>query len=207
MSSWSRSFFLRWITADPSPWGNFTPPMTTDIVWRDPGGSWACLWPASGYEWIHPFIGLRDADICMWRLREEYFFSSGESLRTPPLRELHSTDETIVWRDPGGFEPVYDLFTITSKFTLPEAVTDMWGLCAASHMEQFVFPIRNQRGPHPLRELHSTDKTIVWRPRGIWTYLRLNSPCYVTHACGVFVEQATWSSSFFRPWISAGPSP
>ena len=23
---WSRSFFLRWITADPSPWGNFTPP-------------------------------------------------------------------------------------------------------------------------------------------------------------------------------------
>ena len=25
-SLWSRSFFLRWITADPSPWGNFTPP-------------------------------------------------------------------------------------------------------------------------------------------------------------------------------------
>ena len=27
-SLWSRSFFLRWITADPSPWGNFTPPTT-----------------------------------------------------------------------------------------------------------------------------------------------------------------------------------
>ena len=25
-SLWSRSFFLRWITEDPSPWGNFTPP-------------------------------------------------------------------------------------------------------------------------------------------------------------------------------------
>ena len=25
-SLWSRSFFLWWITADPSPWGNFTPP-------------------------------------------------------------------------------------------------------------------------------------------------------------------------------------
>ena len=41
-----------------------------------------------------------------------------------PLRELHSTDETIVWRDPGGSEPVYDLFTITSDFSLPEAVCD-----------------------------------------------------------------------------------
>ena len=26
VSLWSRSFFLRWITADPSPWGKFTPP-------------------------------------------------------------------------------------------------------------------------------------------------------------------------------------
>ena len=25
-----------------------------------------------------------------------------------PLSELHSTDESIVWRDPGGFELVYD---------------------------------------------------------------------------------------------------
>ncbi len=23
------------------------------IVWRDPGGSWACLWPVSNYEWIN----------------------------------------------------------------------------------------------------------------------------------------------------------
>ena len=63
------------------------------------------------------------------------------------FRELHSTDETIVWKDPGGFEPVYNLFTITSKFTLPEAVTDMYGLCGASHMEQFVFHTMNHLLP------------------------------------------------------------
>ena len=45
--------------------------------------------------------------------------------RPLPLRELHSTDETIVWRDPGGVEPVYNLFMTLSEFTLPEAVTDM----------------------------------------------------------------------------------
>ena len=45
--------------------------------------------------------------------------------RPLPFRELHSTDETIVWRDPGGFGPVYNLFMIPSEFTLPEAVTDM----------------------------------------------------------------------------------
>ena len=51
MFSWNRSFFLRWITADPSPWGNFTPPTKT-WVWRDPGGSWACLRPVSDHGWI-----------------------------------------------------------------------------------------------------------------------------------------------------------
>ena len=53
-----------------------------------------------------------------------------------PLRELHSTDKTILWRDPGGLS----LFTITSEFTLPEAGTYMYGLCGASHMKQFAFP-------------------------------------------------------------------
>ena len=40
-----------------------------------------------------------------------------------PLRELHSTGETIVWRDPGDLEPVYHLFTIVSETTLPHDVT------------------------------------------------------------------------------------
>ena len=41
-----------------------------------------------------------------------------------PLRELHSTGETIVWRDPGGswacLPPVYDY---ECEITLPQAVT------------------------------------------------------------------------------------
>ena len=32
-----------------------------------------------------------------------------------PLRELHSTNETLAWRDPGDLEPVYDLFTEDRK--------------------------------------------------------------------------------------------
>ena len=32
-SFWSRYVFLRWITADPSPLGNFTPPKTTDHMY------------------------------------------------------------------------------------------------------------------------------------------------------------------------------
>ena len=93
----------------------------------------------------------------MWCLREAYFFPTMNHRGSLPLRELHSTDETIVWRDPGGFEPVYDLFTITSKFTLPEAETDLWGLCGESHMEQFVFSIINQRGPPTVREIYRQD--------------------------------------------------
>ena len=39
-----------------------------------------------------------------------FFFFFTVNHRGPlPLWELHSTDETIVWRDPGGSEPVYDL--------------------------------------------------------------------------------------------------
>ena len=41
------------------------------------------------------------------------------------LREVHFIDETIMWRDPGGFEPVNDLFTRTSEITLLEAVTSL----------------------------------------------------------------------------------
>ena len=75
------------------------------IVWRDPGGSWACLRPVSHYEWIHPFRVCRwHRHTCMWHPYEAGRFSYGESPRTPPLEGNHSTDDTIdiVWRDPGG---------------------------------------------------------------------------------------------------------
>ena len=40
-----------------------------------------------------------------------------------PLRELHSTDETLVWRDPGDLEPVYDLFTIMGEIIPSESLS------------------------------------------------------------------------------------
>ena len=40
-----------------------------------------------------------------------------------PLRELHSTDETLVWRDPGDLEPVYDLFTVMGKIIPSESLS------------------------------------------------------------------------------------
>ncbi len=47
-----------------------------------------------------------------WHFCKAGSFSNGESPRTLPLKELHSTGETIVWRDPGGswacLPPVYD---------------------------------------------------------------------------------------------------
>ena len=49
-------------------------------------------------------------------------FLSGEFLLHIPCwlylylaRQLHSTDETLAWRDPADLEPVYDLFTMIVK--------------------------------------------------------------------------------------------
>ena len=38
-----------------------------------------------------------------------------------PLRELHSTDDTVCGETLGDLESVCDLFTIASEFTTPEA--------------------------------------------------------------------------------------
>ena len=67
----------------------------------------------------------------------------------------------------GDLEPVYDLFP--SEFILPETVTQTCGI----FVEQVVFLTVNHRGPLPLRELHSTGETTVWRdPGGSWACLR-----------------------------------
>ena len=60
----------------------------------------------------------------------------------------------------GDLEPVYDLFTVTSEFNLPQTVTQTSGV------NQVVFLTVNHRGPLPLRELHSTDETLAWRDPG-----------------------------------------
>ena len=51
---------------------------------------------------------------------------------------------------------------IPDEFTLPEAVTETCDVFA----KQVVFLTVNHCGPLPLRELHSTDETIVWRDPG-----------------------------------------
>ena len=40
-----------------------------------------------------------------------------------PLRELHSTDETLAWRELGDLEPVYDLFTIMGEIIPSESLS------------------------------------------------------------------------------------
>ena len=94
-----------------------------------------------------------------------------------PLRELHSTDETIVWRDPGGswacLRPVYNYEWINSP---SQRTQTLCSFCAA----------------------HG-DEILVWRdPGGSWACLQpvykwINSPC-----------QRLWLSSFFFSFFSAG---
>ena len=132
------------------------------IVWRDPGGSWACLRP------VHSYLSLTKAvtQTCGVFVNRVVFLTVNH--RGPlPLRKIHSTDETIVWRDPRGswacLRPVH------CYLSLPNAVTQTCGVFE----NQVVFLTVNHRGPFPLREIHSTDETIVWRdPRGSWACLR-----------------------------------
>ena len=82
-------------------------------MWRDPGGSWACLPPA--YKCNHP------ATVCdMWK----ELHSTLKELHST-LKELHSTGETIVWRDPVGswdcLPPVYNY-----EWNHPATGCDMW---------------------------------------------------------------------------------
>ena len=54
-------------------------------------------------------------------------------------------------------------FAFDGESVLPAAVvTQTFGV----FMEQVVFLTVNHRGPLPLKELHSTDETRVWRDPG-----------------------------------------
>ena len=160
------------------------------IVWRDPGGSWACLWPVSNYEWINsPSQRLwHRYNVSSFLFFFSFFFSSFfqqvvflmVNHHGPlPLRELHSTDETIVWRDPGGswacLRPVYNYEWINSpsqrlwhRHNVSSSL--FFHFFSAGH---FSYCESLWTPPPPLRELHSTDETIVWRdPGGSWACLQ-----------------------------------
>ena len=81
---------------------------TEIIVWRDPGGSWACSPPVYDIQWDHPAQAVTQTSGIF--VKQVVFLTVNH--RGPlPVRELHSTDGTTVWRDPGGswacLPPVY----------------------------------------------------------------------------------------------------
>ena len=164
------------------------------IVWRDPGGSWACLRPVSDYKWIHPFrvcrwhrhmstdVGDTDIHVCGVFVKQVIFLTVNH--RGPlPLRELHSTDDTIVWRDPGGswacLRPVSDC-----KWIHPFRVcrwhrhTCMWHPFEAGHFSYGESPRTPPLEGTSLHRWHNS----VERPWGILSlfttcfWLRVNSP-------------------------------
>ena len=81
------------------------------IVWRDPGGPWACLWPVSNYEWInspsqrlwHRYnVSSSSSSFLLFFFLFFIFFSAGrfsygESPRTPPLEgtSLHRRNNSV----------------------------------------------------------------------------------------------------------------
>ena len=163
---WSKSFFLRWIIADPSPLKELH---STDQkkkkkgALRDRGESWACL-PVNGNERIH---SARVCDTDMWWLCGDTSFflrritadpSPWENF-TPPMK--HECGETL-----GNLKPVYDLFPITSEFALPEAVTQtcMRRPCRKGPIEKVVIFTVNHHGTS--RQGNLTGETWSRRDRG-----------------------------------------
>ena len=180
------------------------------LVWRDPGGSWACLQSVPNYKWINsPCQRLWHRHNASFFLFFPFFqqvvFLTVNHHGPLPFRELHSTDETIVWRDPGGswacLRPVYSYEWINSPSQR------LRHRHSVVFVQQVVFLTVNHRGHLPLRELHSTDEALAWRdPGGSWACLQpvpnykwINSPCQ-----RLWHRHNASSSFFFFSFFSAG---
>ena len=185
------------------------------IVRRDPGGSWACLRPVpTTCEFCPEFVADTDIYICMWCLSEAGRFSYGESPRTPPLEgtSLHRRNNSV--ERPWG---ILSLFTTCSHHVWILSRVCSWHrhiyVCGVL-VKQVVFLTVNHRGPLPLRELHSTDETIVWRDLGgSWACLRpVPTSCEFCPESVAYTDiymyvVSFWSRPFFLRWITADPSP
>ena len=150
--------------ADPSPWGNFIPPMIQEC-----GETLGDLEPVYDLFPARSEFTLPETDADM--RCEASRFSYGESPRTPPLEgtSLHRRN-TSVERPWGILSLFTTCFRLQVKWRLARCCyTDVCG----RFVEQVVFLTVNHRGPLPLREIHSTDETRVWRdPGGSWAWLR-----------------------------------
>ena len=108
-----------------------------------------------------------DTDTYVASLWSRSFFLQWKSLRTPPLEgtSLHRRINYECGETLGDLEPVYDLFSITSDFGLPEAVT-LWNKARGESGDSYV---HSSRTPH-------IKETWVWRDlgkmEGSWACLR-----------------------------------
>ena len=149
----------------------------------------------------------------MWRFCEGCFclllFFHGESALPPPPGKTWLHHQKSV-ESPWGILSLFTTrFRFSSEFTLPTVV--MTQTCGV-FVKQVVFLTVNHRGPLPLRELHSTDETWVWRdPREPWACLRpVSDYKWIGLARGCDTDTyvaALWSRSFFLRCITANPSP
>ena len=84
----------------------------------------------------------------LWLCKAGSFFNTVNHCGPLPLKELHSTGETIVWRDPGGswacLPPVY-------KCNLPATVRDTCGIHPKQHTKKRGV-IRNTKRPKSQEE-------------------------------------------------------
>ena len=182
------------------------------IVWRDPGGSWACLRPVSDYEWIPPSRGCRwHRHTRMWRLCEAGRFSYGVSPRTPPLEgtSLHRRHNRYSVERPWG---ILSLFTtrfrlrVNSPFQrLWHRHTCMWRLCKAG---RFSYGESPWTPPLEGTSLHRWNNSVE-RPWGILSLfttrfrLRVNSPfqrLWYRHTCMWRLCKAGRFSYGGSPW-------
>ena len=80
----------------------------------------------------------------------------GKSPRSLPLRKLHFTEKTPVWRDPEHLQPGQDRFPTASKFALPGAVTQTrtGHLRGTRPVDKVMILTLTHRGALTSRELH-----------------------------------------------------
>ena len=126
-----------------------------------------------------------------------------EKPKTEPVKlERSPTKTTLIRTEP------YKVLTRTTK-PLRRRILVEEGLAKSSKKnstrrtqtsgifaKQVVFHTVNHRGPLPLKELHSTGETIVWRdPGGSWACLppvhKCNHPTTVCDMCGIHPKQHT----------------
>ena len=196
----SKLFLLRWINMDLCP---LQKNQSTDKTgrWRNPWGCWPYLpvsdhnrWPLQGADlsekrWFGFTYSVYSPCQRLWHRNvwgifvKQVVFLTVNHRGALPLRELHSTDEAIVWRDPGGSlvfsRPVSDYERIHPfRGCRWHRHTCMWRLCEAG---RFSYGESPRTPPLEGTSLHRRHNSVE-RPWGILSlfktcfWLRVNSP-------------------------------